>query len=510
MPNFNDLVEAIAGNEKFIRRKLVIEKAAAKKHLGVTEDNSVSESEVRKMLTQASVLALSDQESLRLLAQRVCALLFEIAAQNNLSIAYAIQLLYSRLGNFPAISNCKIFKQENILDELTASSTSFDFDPEIIANLLLEKDTAEFKVQAESQPIYLNDEQHKLVLKLQEKKLISFSAPTSFGKSFIVRNFIAKMFAESHIRRCLVLVPSKSLIDGFFDDFLELKNSYNLPFSIRTHVRSVEDIPENCVFVLTQERLSFLLTKHPEIVRSFELIYCDEAHSISRGYRGFLLRKVLMQCIEICHDTTKYVFTSPLIKNPEFYKEKLFPNLPNIDSFHEVINFAPVERMLFLVESLEDKYKYHLYSPTQSGEDQYQFIKEEDFTLQALEEDLNIKKNIQIVLNTATKGGSILYTTGKANAHRYAYHLANALPERQGLGEDRIRDLDSYINTHFHRGFGLISLIKKGIGIHHGAMPIGLRREMVKIFEVGHLSYLVCTYTLIEGVNLPSRNIFLF
>ncbi|MDD4628939.1 MAG: DEAD/DEAH box helicase, partial [Candidatus Peribacteraceae bacterium] len=448
----------------------------------------------------------------RVLAQRLCALLFEISDASDLSVAYAIQLLYSRLGNFPAISNCKVFQEHSVLEDLSGNLSSLDFDPEIIANLLREKDAAKYAVKIDTTPIYLNDEQLRIVSQLETKTLVSFSAPTSFGKSFIIRNFIAKKFADLQLHRCLVLVPSKSLIDGFFEDFLALKNTYNLPYSIRTHVRSIEDLPENCIFILTQERLSFLLSKYPEIVRSFQIIYCDEAHSISKGYRGFLLRKVLQQSIDLCQRNAKYIFSSPLIKNPQYYRERLFSNLlAENDTYHEVINFAPVERMLYLIQAQNEECKYFLCSQAQAIDlQQENVIKQLRISPVTIADDSEIKSNIEIVLNSGVKGGTILYTTGKTVAHRYAYYLAESLSENQVIDAERLRDLDQYINTHFHRGFGIISLLKRGVGIHHGAIPVGLRREIVKLFEEGLLQYLVCTSTLLEGVNLPAKNIFLF
>jgi superfamily II helicase len=51
--------------------------------------------------------------------------------------------------------------------------------------------------------------------------------------------------------------------------------------------------------------------------------------------------------------------------------------------------------------------------------------------------------------------------------------------------------------------------VKNGVAFHYGNIPAILRTAVEQAFVSGDLQYLVCTSTLLAGVNLPARNLFL-
>ncbi|MBL0027523.1 MAG: hypothetical protein IPO98_22265 [Saprospiraceae bacterium] len=52
--------------------------------------------------------------------------------------------------------------------------------------------------------------------------------------------------------------------------------------------------------------------------------------------------------------------------------------------------------------------------------------------------------------------------------------------------------------------------MKYGIGIHHGKIPRAISQFAVKAFNEDKLQFLVCTSTLIEGVNTRAKNVIIF
>ena len=52
--------------------------------------------------------------------------------------------------------------------------------------------------------------------------------------------------------------------------------------------------------------------------------------------------------------------------------------------------------------------------------------------------------------------------------------------------------------------------LRKGIGMHHGKIPRAIAHLCVKGFNEGKLPFLVCTSTLIEGVNTKAKNVIIF
>ncbi len=478
---------------------------------------------VSRLLLQGSVLALSDEVTHCAISQKINALLYELKPHEELT-SYAIQILSSRLGNFPVISSdSEVFGENNIMRRLEQHSDSTStLDPEIVGSLQGEEEIARMDINGKI--YHFNSYQREILDALATRPLVSFSAPTSFGKSFIVRHHIANQFASGMINRALIIVPTKSLIDDFYEGILELKRSLNLDFTIHTHARSVQNIPTNCVFILTQERLTFLLEKDPDLVRSFQTIYCDEAHYISRGYRGFVLRSVIRKLTHLCglrgiNGNTQYIFSSPIIKNPDYYQEKFFPLMNDAQSFHKEVVYSPVEKNVHIVAKTLRDFSFFLFRNSLNGEtfrERLQEIGTRVFpqTLQGeSRNDLRgreIARDVHILMNSNLEARTILYTTSPLKAHQYASELANNLADKETLTSQELSDLKRYIHDHYDESFGLIEFIQKGVGLHYGKMPIGLRRKIVKLFESGDIDYLICTSTLLEGVNLPAKNVFLF
>lgn len=49
--------------------------------------------------------------------------------------------------------------------------------------------------------------------------------------------------------------------------------------------------------------------------------------------------------------------------------------------------------------------------------------------------------------------------------------------------------------------------LRAGIGLHHARIPRALQHHTVRLFNTGALQYLICTSTLIEGVNTSAQNV---
>lgn len=515
------LIDLVISDRIFQENYGLLEEVSASQQVLNNDNANLDANKVGKIIKASSLISLSPKESHKKIAQKLNALLFGLYNDNQL-VNYTIQILSSRLGNVPAITQSAVFRENNIysLIDDTDGEQNFLFDPEIIANLNSERYLSEWILNQKS--YYFNLEQRNIIDVLNKKSLVSFSAPTSFGKSFVVRFHIARLYSESRLGRILIIVPTKSLIDDFLESFLELKRNLNLGFSLKTHARNVdeENTPAECIFILTQERASFLLSRNPDFVKTFDLIYCDEAHYIARGYRGFVLRAVLKRLIETCgvsglqEGGAKYIFTSPLIKNPNYYQLKLFSNLPTENTFHADITYSPVEKNLYIVEKGENQYQYFLLKESLADKTfkkrLYKIGPLTNLQFTDAINDEDISKDVAIVTNRQIAGKNILYVTSPILAHKYGLALARLLNDTEYIEDPEVLDIRRYISDHFSQDFNLFEMIKKGVGLHYGPMPVGLRRAMVQLYEKGKLKYLICTSTLLEGVNLPANNIFIF
>jgi len=70
-------------------------------------------------------------------------------------------------------------------------------------------------------------------------------------------------------------------------------------------------------------------------------------------------------------------------------------------------------------------------------------------------------------------------------------------------------ELSKYIKENIHSEYFLANLIERGIAFHFGALPQELRKQIEELFKRGKIKYLFTTSTLLQGVNLPAKNLFI-
>ena len=106
--------------------------------------------------------------------------------------------------------------------------------------------------------------------------------------------------------------------------------------------------------------------------------------------------------------------------------------------------------------------------------------------------------------------GTLVYANGPANTEKIARiiydGLSNSFAGANVLDEE-LQDLSEFCRRSIHPKFLLVDLVKRGVAFHYGNMPTILRTEIERLFREGKIRFLVCTSTLIEGVNLACRTI---
>jgi len=65
----------------------------------------------------------------------------------------------------------------------------------------------------------------------------------------------------------------------------------------------------------------------------------------------------------------------------------------------------------------------------------------------------------------------------------------------------------SFIEGNVHRSYSLAEFLKRRIAFHYGNMPDILRTTIEDLARDGIIRFICCTSTLLQGVNLPAKNI---
>ncbi|WP_206364511.1 helicase-related protein [Sphingomonas pokkalii] len=84
-----------------------------------------------------------------------------------------------------------------------------------------------------------------------------------------------------------------------------------------------------------------------------------------------------------------------------------------------------------------------------------------------------------------------------------------AVGQCKGAIDPELAALADLSRKGVHPGYLLAPLVERGVAFHYGNMPSLLRSEIERLFKSGKIRFLVCTSTLIEGVNLSCRMIVL-
>ena len=256
------------------------------------------------------------------------------------------------------------------------------------------------------------------------------------------------------------------------------------------------------VMVFTQERLERLLRFDEQL--ELRVLIVDEAQKLGDGARGVILQRVIDEAKSRGADC-RIVLASPHIANPEILlpteQSEADVSLSSITDarpsvIQNLIWVNPVPRrrsrwMLTLItgEAVVDVGELTLPSPV-TGK----------------------KRQLAALANTlgAHSGGNIVFANGPAEAEEIALTLAGYL-EQSGIKPDReVLELAALVREQVHPAFPLATTLRSGVGVHYGDMPEIARREQERLFSENKLLYMICTATLLEGVNLPCSNLFIW
>ncbi|MET2872047.1 helicase-related protein, partial [Exiguobacterium profundum] len=122
------------------------------------------------------------------------------------------------------------------------------------------------------------------------------------------------------------------------------------------------------------------------------------------------------------------------------------------------------------------------------------------------------KPNKDIVLAELLQGldgQTMIYCQSPNSARSVLKEYINnrALKETE---DQELLEAAEWTAANYNREWLVSVGLKYGIGIHHGRLPRSLGRFMVRAFEEGKLKVLLCTSTLIEGVNTAAKNVVIY
>lgn len=332
--------------------------------------------------------------------------------------------------------------------------------------------------------------QANLIENLTDKKLFSFSSATSTGKSHVFRDLILKQQGDM-----IIIVPSRALINEYFVRVLKLVE--NKPVNVLVFPDIVNTaIAERSVFILTPERVKDIFRLRDRL--NVTTVLFDEAQMAEEeGRRGIYFDSIVRRVNEHFSEA-KLLFAQPYIDNPgaQFTRNKLASDSPGEN------NQAYPYRNVGQVFTCVDEHAYYHFAIDKARLGSTKLAVGYDPIVKCLDED-----------------GAVLVYVPKSHIYdgralnemsHYTENLTEITDEDAIVLIDKIGDLLGGSPDHedpYHSD--LLSLLGRGIVVHHGSLPLQARFLVEEFINKGYCRICFATSTLYQGVNMPFDIVYL-
>ena len=433
---------------------------------------TLTEIEINHLLRFSDILCRSDNSQHRNLSLKIISLLLELEEVKNTEYFRIIAVnTLVKLGNFPSLqiidANQEFMEIEEIRNDFILKTT--------------------FQNSPLNQPF--TDAQYDVFEKMKQRNHYSFSGSTSFGKSFIFEAFTRYIIKEhNRTDNIAFIVPTKALINQVGNRLKKITNDFCYKVITTPIIPKIFLNQDNkYIFIFTAERLiSYFMEKdNPKI----DYLFVDEAHKLlsKKDTRTPLLYHSLVLAKR---KSVNIFFASP--------------NIPNTDVFLEMINNS-TEENIAIIESPVTQNRFFIDTISD-----YSFMISDfgkDIILPKFNFDNNRINNLKKVLNTFSKNRqSIIYCNTVDKTIQTAIEFANCIDT---IDLKEIKEVIDLIDDKVHHQYFLKKCLKKGVAYHFGGIPEEIKLQIERLYKEGLIKFLFCTSTLLEGVNLPAKNIFI-
>lgn len=331
--------------------------------------------------------------------------------------------------------------------------------------------------------------QASIISEIDSNKCFSFSAPTSTGKSFVFMNLI-----QESLEDIVIVVPSRALINEYYhklNNLIENKAVNILTFIDKINTKHTE----RNVFIVTPERCRELF-KFKEQYRVNTFLFDEAQLSNEDSKRGLYFDSIVRRA-QKSFPEAKFVFAHPFVANPDSQIKK---NHFQPDSSNSV--------------QFKQKNVGQLYLCSDDNWNFYHFGIEKSIMGNNRE-----KCAFDPIENTLKSNGSVLFYVSKSKIYNKGFlnqfdryiNLCNEIEgEKIDSYIDQLKEYtggDTIANKNYYSQ--LLALLKRGIVIHHGSLPLQTRLILEKFTQDGLCRICFATSTLEQGVNMPFDIVFL-
>ncbi|OCH24841.1 hypothetical protein A6E12_15755 [Aliivibrio fischeri] len=438
--------------------------------------NPISNSEYKKLLKYSDFLSNSKDSFHRSLSLKLISSLYELYNDEK-NCQLVVKSVLSKFGLFSA--------EEKFVDNELCLPVSVE----------LSSNYRKMNQQIGSTVDIFTNAQFEIYQSILENLNFSFSGPTSLGKSFLLKNTAIDLIAK--VKNIVFILPTKALLEEYLIDIRLLLSQRNIDNVNVTKSVSGFYKDEKNILIFTQERYNSFLFEQAYIDENIDVLFIDEAHKLAdrNSRRAITLFKVIRRTIDY-YPNAKLIFSSPVISNPEM--------------FFKTFNLGGQSKSLVVRESPVTQNLY--FSNIDSGEFKYF----DNITKNTIEFKPNRRyRNSFDLISSVGKlsHSNLIFISSKIECVKKCGEFINYMVNNGLLVETQDEELikeSEFIADFVHKDFILAKYLKYGIALHNGSLPIFIRKRIEDLYARKKIKYIFCTSTLLEGVNLPTQNVFIY
>lgn len=289
--------------------------------------------------------------------------------------------------------------------------------------------------------------------KISNRQNLLISAPTSFGKSLLIQEFVAR----KKYSNILIIQPTLALIDETRKKLQNYQDFYNIV------VNTSQDINEtNNLFILTSERVLDILPK----INNIDLFIVDEFYKISNHKHDDRVSQL------------NIAFYKVMFKKPQLML--LTPSIDSVDN-----NFTK-------------KYGLNFFKT------EYSLVRQELKKISCGSEEEKKAKLFELLSNLSEP--TIVYVKSPIQAEE----LSNEFIKNNKSTQEITFPIFEWIDKNVSTKWNLKKYLQKGIGLHNGQYPRHIVNAQLDYFNDNKINVLFATTSLIEGVNTVAKNIIIY
>ncbi|MDD2391898.1 MAG: DEAD/DEAH box helicase [Bacilli bacterium] len=308
--------------------------------------------------------------------------------------------------------------------------------------------------------IALHPEQLKILKKIEENEAMLLSAPTSFGKTFVIFEYIAR----KRPKNIVLIVPTLALVEEYnkriIKNYKDVFNGYRVFLSISKEKKYNFD--DNNIFILTHDRI--IEGNNYSIIKEIDFLVIDEVYKLEKDEEDDRVLILNLAYYHLAKLSKKYILLAPFIggvdnlhklnKTPHFYRTDYSPVINEV----KVCNIS-------------------------KKEDRFEMVN-------------------KIILSIPNNEKTIIYFPTIPDIVKYIN-----LSEVFSFSSDfSITRFIAWLKKEVHEKWYLVRAMEKGFLVYNGQLPIGIRMYQLYLYEKG-FSRLICNSALLEGVNTSAKNI---